>query len=372
LIPIKGNLERQNTTIGNSIKIYLQQTTCIPAKVNFKECVKRATEAEYNRAARSEVTFQTAKYFEIRCNKYLVPAFGQLLPEQIDYPQIARFVDNLTELGLHSATIRQTLVSLRKVLRWGHIYGHIGSIPALPKVKSVSIPRGGFTCKELLALWRSARALSDPRNFSYTPSHRDKVGGHFSKKAPIASELRWLIPIMVNSFMRPTDARNIQHKHVEIIRGRHIYLRLSLPESKKHKETIITLRPAVRAYEALKLAAERRGMGSPDDFLFYPDIQDRQKVMMVMDHQFRRVLEHANLRTGRRQQTRTVYSLRHTALTFRLIYGQGIDLLTLAKNARTSVEMVERFYASELDPELNVAMLQSRRTRAPGPHRLSI
>ena len=83
-----------------------------------------------------------------------------------------------------------------------------------------------------------------------------------------------------------------------------------------------------------------------------------------MDHHFRRVLEYSGLREGKRGQTRTLYSLRHTALTYRLIYGKGIDLLTLAKNARTSVEMVERFYASELNPEMNVAMLHSRRTMA--------
>jgi hypothetical protein len=43
--------------------------------------------------------------------------------------------------------------------------------------------------------------------------------------------------------------------------------------------------------------------------------------------------------------------------------GQGIDLLTLTKNALTSVEMIERLYASELNAEMNVGMLQSRRQR---------
>ncbi|MDG1445579.1 MAG: hypothetical protein P8L17_01225 [Methylophilaceae bacterium] len=38
---------------------------------------------------------------------------------------------------------------------------------------------------------------------------------------------------------------------------------------------------------------------------------------------------------------RTLYSLRHTSITFRLHYGQGIDMLTLARNARTSVKMIE-------------------------------
>jgi hypothetical protein len=55
--------------------------------------------------------------------------------------------------------------------------------------------------------------------------------------------------------------------------------------------------------------------------------------------------------------------LRHTAITLRLLYGQGIDMLTLARNARTSVNMVERFYASVLSGEMNVGLLQSRRGR---------
>jgi hypothetical protein len=56
-----------------------------------------------------------------------------------------------------------------------------------------------------------------------------------------------------------------------------------------------------------------------------------------------------------------MYCLRHTAITFRLLYGRGIDLLTLARNARTSVQMIEKFYASQLTAEMNINLLQSRR-----------
>jgi hypothetical protein len=49
-------------------------------------------------------------------------------------------------------------------------------------------------------------------------------------------------------------------------------------------------------------------------------------------------------------------------MTFRLLYGGNIDLLTLAKNARTSVEMIERFYASNLTAEMNIDLLQGKRT----------
>jgi hypothetical protein len=48
---------------------------------------------------------------------------------------------------------------------------------------------------------------------------------------------------------------------------------------------------------------------------------------------------------------------------FRLTKGDKIDSLTLAKNARTSVEMLERFYAKHLTPEMNVDKLQSMKKR---------
>ena len=53
---------------------------------------------------------------------------------------------------------------------------------------------------------------------------------------------------------------------------------------------------------------------------------------------------------------------------FRLLYGYGIDLLTLARNARTSVGMIERFCTSELTGEMNIGQLQpDRRKRGTAP-----
>jgi hypothetical protein len=80
-----------------------------------------------------------------------------------------------------------------------------------------------------------------------------------------------------------------------------------------------------------------------NDYLFLPETKDREEAIQLRTTHFRKILEKANLRTGQYGQLRTLYSLRHTAITFRLLYGNGIDLLTLARNARTSVEMIERF-----------------------------
>jgi hypothetical protein len=62
---------------------------------------------------------------------------------------------------------------------------------------------------------------------------------------------------------------------------------------------------------------------------------------------------------------RTLYSLRHSSIMFRLLYGQAIDTLTLARNARTSPEMIDRFYAAPLQGEMNIDKLQSKRRPRP-------
>ena len=104
-----------------------------------------------------------------------------------------------------------------------------------------------------------------------------------------------------------------------------------------------------------------RGCAQPNDYLFLPHIRDREAAIHILGKQFRYLLDYTKIREGIHGQNRTLYSLRHTAITFRLLYGRGIDLLTLARNARTSVEMIERFYTSNLSAEMNIDLLQSRR-----------
>jgi ribosomal protein L31E len=55
--------------------------------------------------------------------------------------------------------------------------------------------------------------------------------------------------------------------------------------------------------------------------------------------------------------------LRHTAIMFRLTESKGLDLLSLARAARTSVEMLDRFYAKHLTAEMNVELIQSNRNQ---------
>jgi hypothetical protein len=67
-------------------------------------------------------------------------------------------------------------------------------------------------------------------------------------------------------------------------------------------------------------------------------------------------LDMAGLKLDAALQTdRTIYSLRHTAICTRIILSQGkVNIFNLAKNAGTSVNQIERFYARHLtlSPEL--------------------
>ena len=98
------------------------------------------------------------------------------------------------------------------------------------------------------------------------------------------------------------------------------------------------------------------------DYVFLPEVKDRQYALALLGFWLKWVMREAGMaRVDSLGAARTLYSLRHTALMYRLLYGQGIDMLTLARNARTSVEMIEKFYASSLSGEMNVGMLQSKR-----------
>ena len=99
----------------------------------------------------------------------------------------------------------------------------------------------------------------------------------------------------------------------------------------------------------------------PEDYVFFPEISNRKTLLGILGWAFNWIMNDLGIKTGPHGIERSLYSLRHTSITFRLIYGGNIDLLTLARNARTSVEMIEKFYASTMSAEMNVALIHNKR-----------
>ena len=121
---------------------------------------------------------------------------------------------------------------------------------------------------------------------------------------------------------------------------------------------------AVEVYRRLTKHNEEQGWNiDRNAYLFFPNTESRDYALKLLQLQFDILLSELNLSEGVNGERRTIYSLRHTCIMYRLLYGDNIDVITLARNARTSQEMIDRFYASQLKGEDNIGMIQSRRKR---------
>lgn len=332
----------------------------------FTRLADELLDAEWERVSRKELSSASVGIQKNRLEAHVLPFFRYIPPTQVTHVDLEAFVSRLTQHQLTTTTISQYLVLVRKLLKLAVRKGLLKEVSEFPRVKVSTQPRSMLTVSEYAKLARTALKMS--RNgviappLKSTDGHRDRFWVS-PKNMLLAPDMFWVIRFMVNSFVRPGDLRQLKHKHVTVVRGESVYLRLNLPETKKHDKPMVTLQPAVHVYESLLRHTTAEGYGGPDDYVFLPAEKDRSYALAVLGFWFKWVMREAGLPlTDSMNRPRTLYCLRHTSIMFRLLYGQGIDMLTLARNARTSVQMVERFYASSLDGEMNVAMLQSRRT----------
>lgn len=333
---------------------------------SFDRLAEELLTKENERVQRGELSAASVGILKNRLDAHVLPHFKYIPPSQVTPMMMDAFVKRLTDSRLSSTTVSQYLVVVRKLLKLAIRHGFLREIPELPSIKVASQPRSMLSLKEYAAVVRTANRLS--RRGGKAPEvkastlQRDRFWVQ-PRHLSLPPDMAWAIRFMVNSFVRPGDLRQLKHKHVQVVRGSSVYLRMTLPETKRHDAPMVTLRPAVQVYESALAKAKQDGFGGPDDYLFLPAEKDRNYALAVLGFWFKWVMREAGVASEDTSgRLRTLYCLRHTSIMFRLLYGQGIDMLTLARNARTSVQMIERFYASSLDGEMNVAMLQSRRT----------
>lgn len=333
----------------------------------FRILARKLVEQESQRLARGEICSASVGVLRNRLDAHVLPHFGSMEVGQVKTRDLDAFVQRLSSHALSSTTLSQYMVVMRKLLKLARREELLVELPEMPRIKLVTKSRSMLNVSEYHRLIQTARRLS--RQQCAAPKEKDSDGERERfwvqpRHLILPPDLAWVISFMVNSFVRPSDIKFLQHRHITVVRAEHLYLRLNLPETKRHDKPIVTLRPAVRVYEAIQQRAREIGRAAPEDYIFLPDIKDRQYALALLGFWLKWVMREAGIaRVDSLGAARTLYSLRHTAIMYRLLYGQGIDMLTLARNARTSVEMIERFYASTLSGEMNVGMLQSKRAR---------
>jgi len=117
-------------------------------------------------------------------------------------------------------------------------------------------------------------------------------------------------------------------------------------------------RPRPSSEEGVKSSGRRTRQN--DNSLVKPKPTDR---LFDLDHHelLNTILTEEGLKFDRDGNRRTAYSLRHTYICFRLM--ENADIYQIAKNCRTSVEMIQKHYAVHLENTLDASAINVRKPR---------
>ena len=287
-----------------------------------------------------------------RFKKELVPHFGEKDVGLITNADIGALMKKLQLKKLAPATINHYIVVLRKILNFAADNQLIQATPNFPKIVGKSTgqtKRDYFEQKEYKKLTQTVDRLE---------AKGVKVRG-----VPITAEMKYLIQFMVNSFIRPSDLRVLKNHHVKVMvkndepdERYKKYLLLTHPATKTTDQDVVTMTAAAPVYEKLLEFQKARGYGKKEDYVFFPNYLNRDTMITRAGRSFSEVVKESGV--GNDDEKHTLYSLRHTAIMYRLLLGK-VNTLQLAKNARTSQLMIEKYYASRLTNLMGVEELHS-------------
>lgn len=236
------------------------------------------------------------------------------------------------------ATIQKEIVTLRMALKSAVRNGWLSHLPDL------SAPYRG-TSKVSHRAWFSP----DEYKQLYEATRRNIQGAKNSYHKRLAEQLHDKILFMANTGIRPDEANCLEYRDVEIVlddASGEVILEIEV-RGKRGVGYCKSTTGAVRPFERMK----ERNQPNPTDRLF------------PVDHkkQFNRILSELDLKTDRQGNRRTLYSLRHSYISFRLL--EGADIYQIAKNCRTSIEMIEKHYAVHLKNNLDASAINVRKPR---------
>ncbi len=198
------------------------------------------------------------------------------------------------------------------------------------------------------------------------PAVQQRVG---ARKAPRA-----------NTGLRPDEASSLQFRDVSVVHDDSTHENILEIEvrGKRGVGYCKSMPAAVRVFERLKarnvaraqaaLAAEdasavpQAPAGKKRRKSANPRSPDPTDLLFPRTHRdlLNAILDEEGLKTDRDGRPRTAYSLRHTYICLRLM--EGADIYQIAKNCRTSVEMIEKYYATHIKTRLDAASINRMRS----------
>ena len=325
----------------------------LKAEKTFKDAAAQF-EREYEIITEGQRSPDYVQGHKDRLRVHLVPFFGamglsEINPGQVQEYRIHRHQEAVARRGTPPArsTIHQEIVCLRQVLKTAVRKGWLQFLPDLsePYRASTKIAhRAWFSPEEYRRLYEATRERArKPKNRRYK--------WH-------AEDLHDFVLFMANTGLRPDEAYRLEFRDVNIVKDestQETILEIEV-RGKRGVGYCKSTKGAVRPFERLKErnVVRRKGEGR--------DPQPTDLVFSKSHHQLlNTILQEQNLKKDREGQPRTAYSLRHTYICLRLM--EGADIYQIAKNCRTSVEMIEKYYASHIKTRIDAAAINVMRTK---------
>ena len=301
----------------------------------------------------------------IRLRLHLIPFFGGMGLSEInagtvqDY-RVHRISTTTTGRMPARSTLHDEVGTLRQVLKTAIRHKWLSHLPDLSppyKTQGKITHRPWFSPAEYKQLYEATRQnAKEPKN------------PHFRWEA---EQLHDFVLFMGNTGLRPDEAKQLQHRDITIVDDRDSGGRILEIEvrGKRGIGWCKSMPGAVKPYERLRDRVKPvRGKAKESGEIVVKTPQPTDPVFpgnyLKM---FNNLLDSQNLKLDRDGKPRTAYSLRHTYICLRLM--EGADVYAIAKNCRTSVEMIEKFYAAHIKTTLDASVINARKPRRTNPDR---
>jgi len=312
----------------------------------FREAAAQFTR-EYEIITQGQRNPQYVKEHGRRLENHLLPFFGdklvsEITPGLVQEYRIYRREKAMETRGKPAArnTMHQEIVTLRHVLKTANRHGWLTFLPDLSEPYRASgkiSHRAWFSPEEYKKLYAATRRRANkPKRPRF---------------AWESAQLHDYVLFMANTGLRPDEAARLEFRDVAIVTDEATGERILEIEvrGKRGVGYCKSTNGAVMPFERLK----KRNKPEPTDRIF-------PKTHFIL---FNKILKEENLKFDREGNPRTFYSLRHTYICLRLM--EGADIYQIAKNCRTSVEMIEKYYASHIKTSLDAAAINVRRPKNP-------
>lgn len=326
----------------NSNSILLPEKTIKPKGHVFREAAEKFI-AEYGIITEGQRSKSWTAQHEMRIKVHLMPFFDDKLLNEISAGLVQEYRIQRASNGHKGkkpsrSTLHHETVTLRLVLKTAHRYGWIQQVPDISapyKTSGKVKHRAWFSPEEYKLLYEATRerAKNPPREqFKH-----------------VWENLHDYVLFMANTGLRPDEAGRLEYRDVTIVTDQGSGERLLEIEvrGKRGVGYCKSMTGAILPFQRM----QKRHMGKSTDKIF-------GKTPRV---EMNKILEELNLKHDRDGNVRTAYSLRHTYICLRLM--EGADIYQIAKNCRTSVEMIEQFYAAHLKNTLDASAINVRKSK---------